>query len=123
MSYLSINGTEYMIREEDGRGRLLQIENRRRAIDASLLVDSIATKREVQTQIVGLASAGRFFTPAEADSLMAALAAGTVTITGDVGSFTARARDIGWTDGQHYPDGPFSPPTAYRWVSVTLEGV
>lgn len=120
MSYLTIAGTAYLVRVGQGQGKRLQIENRRRAIDASLLVDPIADKREVPVEITGQESAGRFFTPAEADTLITTLLAGNVAVAGDAGTFTARARDIGWVDGQAYPGGV---PTLYRWVSATLEQV
>ena len=120
MAYLTINGTAYLIREGQSQGRRLQIENRRRAIDASLLVDSVATKREASVELAGLVSAGRNFTIAEADALIATLAAGSVTVGGDMGAFTARARDIGWADAQDWRTGA---PVIYRIVSVTLEEV
>lgn len=120
MSYLTIGSTSYLVRVGNGKGRVHQIENRRRAIDGGLLVDSIATKRELQIEITGTAVSGRFFTPAEASALITALKAGALSISGTAGSFTARARDIGWVDGQDWSGGA---PMAYRWVSATLEEV
>lgn len=121
MAYLTINGTAYLVREGQVRGRWLQFENRRRAIDASLLVDSVADKLRLEVEVTGLASAGRFFTPAEANALMTTLRAGDVMIGGDASDqFTARASDIGWVDVQ---DHKASPPTLHRHVSFTLEQV
>ena len=51
---------------------------------------------------------------------MVTLLSGNVSVAGDVGTFTARARDVGWVDAQDYKT---SPPTLYRWVSATLEAV
>lgn len=119
--YLTINGTDYLVREGEARGRWLQIENRRRAVDGSLLVDPIADKRHAEVEFTGLVSAGRFFTPTEADALMATLLAGTVTVGGTLASqFTASASDVGWLDVQ---DHETSPPTIYRHVTCTLEEV
>jgi hypothetical protein len=118
--YLTINGTEYLVRVGDGRGRVAQVENRRRALDGSLLVDTIADKREIPIQITGASAAGRFFTPSEADALIATLMAGNVTIGGDAAGMTARARDIGWEDGSDWTGGS---PVTFRWVSATLEEV
>lgn len=120
MAYLTIGGTAYLVQVGQSRGRRLQIEHRRRAISGALLVDSIATKREAAVTITGAVSAGRFFTPAEAEVLIGVLATGAVAISGDIGSFTARPRDIGWVDVQDYRT---SPPTTYRHVTATLEEV
>lgn len=120
MAYLSINGTAYIVRVGKGRGQRLQVENRRRAIDASLLVDPIATKKEVQVEIAGLVSARRYFTVTEADALIATLVAGSVTVAGEIGSFTGRARDVSWTDEQ---DSRVYPPAPYRLISTTIEEV
>jgi hypothetical protein len=122
MAYVTVNGVAYLVEEDSGRGRVLQVEQRRRAIDGSLLVDSIATKLEVPLEFTGLVSAGRFFTVLEATVLMGTLLAGNVTIGGDVGNFTARATDVGWRDMQHRPID-HGPPVLYRWVSCTLEEV
>lgn len=123
MSYFTIAGTAYLIREDQSRGDRIQFEHRRRAIDGSLLVDPVANKKSVQVEITGLEAENRFFTIAEADTLIATLLAGSVAVAGDLGTFTARARDIGWVDGQHYPGGPHSTPTLYRLVTATLEEV
>ncbi len=120
MAYVTIAGIAYLVREGDSRGRVLQIENRRRAIDGGLLVDSIATKREVTLQLAGLVSAGRNFTIAEANALIAVLTGGSVAVAGDIGSFTARARDIGYLDEQDWRSGS---PVAFRIVTATLEEV
>ena len=121
MAYLTIGSTNYLVRLGQGRGRVTQIEGRRRAIDGTLLVDAIATKREVTVEITGAVSSGRFFTPGEANSLITTLMAGNVSVSGDVGTFTARARDVGWVDGQS-GDGN-GAPVVYRWVTATLEEV
>lgn len=124
MSYATINGTAYLVREGEGRGSLTLIEYRRRAVDGSLLVDRIDEKREITLEIAGAASSGRFFTPAEAESLLATLAAGNVTLAGDVAggaSRTVRARDLGWTDGSDR--SVLGSPTVFRWVTATFEEV
>ena len=120
MAYLTLGGTAYLIREGQSKGRRLHIENRRRAIDASLLVDRVDEKDELQVEIAGLVSPGRNFTIAEANALIATLEAGSVTVGGDVGSFTARAKDIGYADVTDWRTGS---PVTYRLVSVTLEEV
>lgn len=120
MAFLTIGGTEYLVRVGQARGRDILIENRRRAVDGSLLVDLIASKEEVSVEITGLASAGRFFTIAEANALRTTLKAGAVTVGGDMASITARARDIGYVDEQDYRT---DPPTVFRWLSCTLEQV
>jgi hypothetical protein len=124
MSYATIGGTAYLVREGEGRGSLTLIEYRRRAVDGSLLVDRIAEKQEITLEIAGTAASGRFFTPAEANALLATLAAGNVTLSGDAAggaSYTVRARDLGWTDGSDRSDS--ASPTVFRWVTATFEEV
>ena len=120
MPYITIESAEYMVRVGQGRGRTIQAEVRRRAIDGSLLVDPIASKREVTVEITGDADTGTFFTPEEADYLIDVLTSGPVSVSGDVGTFTAIARDVAWLDGQDHTGGQ---PTVYRWVTCTLEEV
>lgn len=120
MAYLTINGVDYLVRQGSVRGRWDLIENRRRAIDGSLLVDLIAEKRRVDLEITGRVADGRFFTIAQADTLMALLRGANVSVSGDSGTFTARASGIGWVDVQDFRT---SPPLVYRHVSCTLEAV
>lgn len=120
MAFLTINGTAYLVRVGEARGRVLLVEQRRRAIDASLLVDRVAEKFEGQVELTGTEASGRFFTPSEADSVIATLVAGNVTVGGDFGSFTARAKDVGYIDAQSYQT---NPPTLFRWITCTLEEV
>lgn len=118
--YITINSVGYKIRVDQGQGQLLLIEQRNRAIDGSLLVDTITSKLEVPVEITGKTGDSRFFTVSEANSLITALRDGTVQVGGDVGTFTARARDIGWRDIQ---DNDGVNVTVYRWVSAVLEEV
>lgn len=121
MAYLNVNGVEYLVREGDARQMIRLIENRRRAVNADLLVDVIAVKREATVEFAGLASAGALFSPAQADALAAELIAGPVTITGDFGAFVARARDIGYVDiaERSVP----SAPSFFRFVTATFDEV
>lgn len=120
MSFVTINSTKYLVRVGQESGQPLVVENRRRAIDASLLVDSIAVKQRITIEFSGLASAKRFFTFSEANALVDTLLAGNVTVGGDVGSFTARATNVSLSSGQDWSTGS---PVPYRWVSATLEEV
>lgn len=122
MPYLLIDDEEYLVAVAEGRGRRVAIEQRRRALDGSLLVETIATKLELPVTISGPAAAGRLFTVAEAEALMDTLSGGFVSVSGDlVGGVerTMRAKDVGWVD----VDDPSDPdaPTVARVVSATLE--
>lgn len=113
MAFLTIEGTTYRARSSTG-GRI-QIENRFRAMDGSLVRGIYDTKKVASVEIIGPA-AGGLFTIAEADTLMALLSDGNVTVAGDIGSFEAAARDIGYTD-------LVAAGAARRTVSATLEEV
>lgn len=115
MAYLTIAGTTYRVRTDGSRGKLNIIENRERAIDGSLLVDRIAEKMELQVEILR-GSTGAALSIAQANTLIGVLKAGNVAVSGDVGSFTARAKDIGYRDIR-------TGPGVIRQVSVTLEEV
>lgn len=120
MSYITVAGTAYRVRVGEGRGARKQIENRRRALDGGLLVDTRAIKREVRVEFTGIASADGFLTPAQGDALMDVLLAGNVAITGTPGTFTARARDVEYVDGSEWKA---SGPVTYRWVSCVLDEI
>lgn len=97
MAYLTIAGTAYRVRADGSSGRRIQIEQRTRAWDGSLIRSVRTVKKEATVEIIGPA-AGGLFTIAQADTLMGILTAGNVAIAGDIGTFTAAARDIGYRD-------------------------
>lgn len=115
MSYLTIGGTQYRVRIDGSSGRRIQIENRFRAMDGSLVVSRLATKKEVTVEIIGPAAGGGLSISA-ADSLMATLTGGNVSVAGDVGSLTAAARDVGYRDVK-------ASGGTFRFVTATLEQV
>lgn len=121
MPYLSIAGTEYLVEEGNARMNYVLVENRERMIDGSLAVDRITTKKELSVDISGLAASGTLLTPAEGLTLISTLLAGDVAITGDLGAFTGRARDIGYVDISDR--AIWASPVVYRIVSATFDEV
>jgi hypothetical protein len=115
MAYLTIAGSNYRARVDTTNGRRIQIEDRFRALNGSLIVSRTTQKKEATVEIIGPA-AGGVLSIAAADTLMTALATGNVAITGDIGSFTAAARDIGFRDIA-------SASGKARFVTATLEEV
>lgn len=114
MPYLTIAGTTYGARVNAGAGRRIQVENRFRALDGSLVVDRIASKEEKTVTI--LDNNGTRLTITTAETLIDTLTAGNVTVGGDIMSGTCAAKDIStedtWVSG-----------AAVRSVTVTFEEV
>jgi hypothetical protein len=115
MPHLTIAGATYRVRIDGSTGRRILIENRFRALDGTLVVDRLTSKKEVTVEITG-PSAGGVLSISAANTLIDALAAGNVSVAGDIGTFTAVARDIGHRD-------IVSAGGKARFVTVTLEQV
>lgn len=115
MPYLTIGGTTYRVRADGSSGRRIQFEKRFRGLDASLTVDRIATKKEVTVEIIGPAGGGALSISA-ANTLIDTLTGGNVAVAGDIGSFTAAARDVGHRD-------IVTASGKARFVTATLEQV
>lgn len=115
MPYLEIGGTTYRVRVDAASGSRILFENRFRGLDGSLVVDRLTSKKEVTVEIIG-PSAGGALSISAANTLMDTLAGGNVAITGDIGSFTAAARDLGHRD-------IVTAGGKARFVTVTLEQV
>lgn len=115
MSYLTIAGSAYRIRSDGSTGRRIQFGLRFRAMDKSLVRGTETVKKEITVEVLGPAS-GVLFTIAAAETFIGVLTAGNVAVAGDVGSFTAAARDIGTRD-------IVAGGAKARLVTVTLEQV
>lgn len=84
-------------------------------MDGSIVRGTPTVKKEATVEIIGPASGG-VFTIAAAETLMGTLTAGNVTVAGDIGSFTAAPRDVGWRD-------VVAAGAKARFITVTLEQV
>lgn len=125
MAHITINGTTYRTLATSGQSRGIVGQQRRRAINFNLLVDDVAggsaavsEKQEDTLDFIGTVSGSStvLFTITTAKAFRALLLSGSVTVAGDVGSYTARARDVRERD---VPVGA----GIWRVVSATLEEV
>jgi hypothetical protein len=121
MPYLSVNGTTYRTAYRTGEARRITIQQRRRALDGSLLVDDVVggdadepEKEENTVEFLGTSST--LFTIDTAKAFALVLTGGNVSVTGNVGTYTARAKDVKEKDVT-YSAGVF------RVVSAVLEEV
>lgn len=115
MAYLTIAATAYRVRIEGSSGRRIVFEKRFRAMDVSLVRSVQGSKKEITVEVLGLSS-GSVFSIAAAETFIGVLVAGNVSVAGDIGTFTAAPRDIGFRD-------LVAGGSTRRFVTVTLEQV